>query len=545
MSISKTIPYFLTLILISSRLQAAEPVSAAPSNEAIQQQLQAMQKGLQEMQSRHQTEQSRHQAELDALKKQLADQQVVIDTLRQGPPGLPAPPAQAAIKPALGDPSPTFPTTDPSLVQDSGAASPPSALPARAADPTGNMFPTTDPSVVTHGPSAASPPGLLGSSGQPGGGAAKGSYLNISFDSVFTGAASTASDLSSLEVGDHDPQQRGFNARNIELALDGAVDPYFEGFANIVFKLDNNNETSVEAEEVFGQTTSLPFGLQAKGGQFFSPFGRLNPTHPHTWDFVDAPLVNGLMLGPDGLRGVGAQIAWVIPTPFYAQALVAVQNGQGGTAYSFRNPGDDGTFYGRQTIDRQADGLSDMAIAPRLEASYDLTPTQTILGGVSAAFGSNDTGENTRTQIYGADLFYKWKPANAEGGWPFVKWQSEALIRRYEAGQGLDDSFPTAETFDDWGAYSQVVWGFHKGWSAGFRGDYVHMESSDITDDPQRQSRCRLSADLSWYPSEFSKLRLQYNYDMLKSTDFEPSSDENSLFLMYEFSLGAHGAHKY
>ena len=538
MSISKTTPYFLTFILVCGRLQAAEPVSKPPSNEAIQQQLQEMQKGIQEMQSRH-------QAELDALKKQLADQQVVIDTLKQAPPGLPAPPAQAARMPASGGLAPAFPTTDPLLVQESGAAPPASPLPAKGPDPTGNTFPTDDPSVVTHGPSAAPSPGWLGSSGQPGGGAAKGSYLNISFDSVFTGAASSASDLGSLEVGDHDPQQRGFNARNIELALDGAVDPCFEGFANIVFKLDNHNETSVEAEEVFGQTTSLPYGLQAKGGQFFSPFGRLNPTHPHTWDFVDAPLVNGLMLGPDGLRGVGAQIAWVIPTPFYAQALVAVQNGQGGTAYSFRNPGDHGTFYGRQTIDRQTDGLSDMAITPRLEASCDLTPTQTILGGVSAAFGPNDTGDNTRTQIYGADLFYKWKPANAEGGWPFVKWQSEAMIRRYEAGQGLDNSFPTAETFHDWGAYSQIVWGFHKGWSTGLRGDYVHMEASDITDDPQRQSRCRLSADLAWYPSEFSKIRLQYNYDMLKSTDFVPSRDENSLFLMYEFSLGAHGAHKY
>ena len=538
MSISKTIPYFLTLILISSRLQAAEPASTPPSNEAIQQQLQEMQKGIQEMQSRHQTE-------LDALKKQLADQQVVIDSLKLGPAGLPAPPAQAESKPASGDSSPAFPTTDPSLVQDSGGVLPPSALHAKVPDPTGNMFPTTDPLVVTNGLSAASTPGLLGSSGQPGGGAAKGSYLNISFDSVFTGAASPDPNLNSLEVGDHDPKQRGFNARNIELALDGAVDPYFEGFANIVFKLDNNNETSVEAEEVFGQTTSLPHGLQAKGGQFFSPFGRLNPTHPHTWDFVDAPLVNGLLLGPDGLRGVGAQIAWVIPTPFYAQALLAVQNGQGGTGYSFRNPGDNGTFYGRQTINRQTDGLSDMAIAPRLEASYDLTSTQTILGGVSAAFGPNDTGDNTSTQIYGADLFYKWKPANAEGGWPFVKWQSEAMARRYEAGQGLDNSFPTAETFHDWGAYSQVIWGFHKGWSTGLRGDYVHMQSSDITDDPQRQSRCRLSADLTWHPSEFSKLRLQYNYDMLKSTNFVPSSDVNSLFLMYEFSLGAHGAHKY
>ncbi len=537
MSFSKTISYFLTTTLISIRLQAAQPAAPATSNEAIHHQLLEMQQGIQEMQTRH-------QAEIDTLKHQLADQQMVIDAMRQRPVAAPAEPAQANSKAAAGAPPPVFPTTDPSIVPEAGAVLPPGTPPASAAAPAGSAFPTTDASVVTNTPATAASSALIPAPAQ-GSGASKGSYLNISFDAVFTGAASSDPNLSSLEVGDHDPQQRGFNARNTELALDGAVDPYFEGFANIVFKLDNNNETTVEVEEAFGQTTSLPYGLQAKGGQFFSPFGRLNPTHPHTWDFVDTPLVNGLMLGSDGLRGVGTQLAWVLPAPFYAQALVAVQNGQGNTGYSFRNPGDGGIFFDRQTINRQTDGLSDLVWTPRLEASYDLTDNQTLLGGLSGAFGSNDTGDNTRTQIYGADLFYKWKPGNAEGGWPYVKWQSEAMVRRYEAGQGLDNSFATAETFHDSGVYSQLVWGFHKGWSAGLRGDYVHMQSSDVTNDPQRQSRARLSTDLTWYASEFSKLRLQYNYDMLKANDFEPARDENSLFLMYEFSLGAHGAHKY
>ena len=82
--------------------------------------------------------------------------------------------------------------------------------------------------------------------------------MNISLDSMFALAYSSATDLNHIEVGDHDPQQRGFNARNTELAFDGAVDPYFQGFANIVFLLDNDNQTEVELEEAFLQTTSLP-----------------------------------------------------------------------------------------------------------------------------------------------------------------------------------------------------------------------------------------------------------------------------------------------
>lgn len=526
----KSIPIFITSILISIHLQAEEPAASPTSNEAIQKQLLEMQKSIQDIQTQH-------HAEIDALKKQISDQQTVIDSLKPPAPAIPDSPLAPANSP------PAFPTSDPAVVTPSAGVLPA----ANATAPSGNLFPTTDSSVVAGSPATEPTPGLIPAPGLIGGtgGAAKGSYLNISFDSVFVGAASSSSDLGALEVGDHDPQQNGFNARNVELALDGAVDPYFEGFANIVFKLDNHNESTVEVEEAFGQTTSMPYGLQVKGGQFFTPFGRINPTHPHTWDFIDAPLVQGRLLGSDGLRGVGAQIAWVIPTPFYAQALLAVQNGEGNTGYSFRNPGDSGTFFGRPTIDRQTGSVSDLVFTPRLEASFDLTSTQTILTGVSAAFGPNDTGENASTQIYGVDLFYKWKPADAEGGWPFVKWQSEAMFRRFEAGRGLGDAFPAAETFNDWGAYSQVVWGFHKGWAAGLRGDYMNMENSAITNDPLRQSRYRISGDLTWYLSEFSKLRLQYNHDILKSNDFLPSSEEDSVFLMYEIALGAHGAHKY
>jgi hypothetical protein len=282
-----------------------------------------------------------------------------------------------------------------------------------------------------------------------------------------------------------------------------------------------------------------------KAGQFFAAFGRINPTHPHVWDFADAPLILGRILGPDGLRGVGAQLSWTMPTPWYSQVIMAVQNGRGGTAFSFRNPGDNGIFFDRQTTDREIRGLGDLLWLPRWESSVDLTPTQVVLGGVSGAFDSNDTGPHTRTQIYGADFLYKWKSAHAEGGFPFVKWQTEWMYRRYEAGRGVDDTFPVAETFHDWGIYSQILWGFKKGWVAGIRGDYLHETDSAFTSDPERQTRSRISANLTWYPTEFSKLRLQYQHDFLDETFFLAGRDVDSVFLQFEFILGAHGAHKF
>src|SRR5437867_2114934 len=479
------------------------------------------------------------------LQQQVKDQQAALEKANlTGESGLPQNPEPSPIAAAENSPAPgasappRFPTEDTSVVASATA-------PAVSGPPAPGTFPTTDTSVVTSAPETISSTGAGASLTQPitiGGGR---NYMNISFDGLFALAYSSARDLNDIEVGDHDPQQRGFNARNIELALDGAVDPYFEGFANIVFKLDNDNETDVEVEEAFMQTTSLPFNLQLKGGQFFAAFGRLNPTHPHTWDFADTPLVNGLFLGPDGLRGVGAQGSWTLPLPWYSQLIVASQNGRGSTGFSFRNPGDNGMFFDRITTDREARGLQDFVWIPRFENSVNLSDTQTVLAGVSGAFGSNETGANSRTQIYGADLLYKWKSSHAEGGFPFVKWQTEFMYRRFQAGHGADDSFPVAETFHDWGLYSQVLWGFKKGWVAGIRGDYVHMQDSMFTDDLDRQSRWRLSANLTWYPTEFSKIRLQYNQDFLEENFFLSGRQVESIFLQWEFILGAHGAHKF
>jgi len=486
-----------------------------------------------------------------ALQQQVKDQQAALEKANlTGESGLPQNPEPSPIAGAENSPAPAtsapprFPTEDTSVVSSTAAAAP-SPAPGGTGTAPSEAFPTTDTSVVTSAPETISSTGAGASLTQPitiGGGK---NYMNISLDGLFALAYSSARDLDHIEVGDHDPQQRGFNARNIELAFDGAVDHYFEGFANIVFKLDNDNETEVEVEEAFMQTTSLPFNLQLKGGQFFAAFGRLNPTHPHTWDFADTPLVNGLFLGPDGLRGVGAQGSWTLPLPWYSQLIFASQNGRGSTGFSFRNPGDNGMFFDRITTDREARGLQDFVWIPRFENSFNLSDTQTVLAGVSGAFGSNETGANSRTQIYGADLLYKWKSSHAEGGFPFVKWQTEFMYRRFQAGHGANDSFPVAETFHDWGLYSQVLWGFKKGWVAGIRGDYVHMQDSEFTDDLDRQSRSRISANLTWYPTEFSKLRLQYNHDFLQENFFLSEREVDSLFLQFEFILGSHGAHKF
>ena len=322
---------------------------------------------------------------------------------------------------------------------------------------------------------------------------------------------------------------------------------------------------------------SLPADLQLRAGQYLTDFGRVNTQHPHSWAFVDSPLVNARFLGPDGLRNPGARLSWLVPTPFYSELFLGVQNSEGETAASFRS---DGHHHGDEAEeelpfayrhadnDRGVESMADLLFTPRYALSFDLTDAQTLLLGTSAAFGPNSSGGSgdTATQIYGLDLYWKWKPVSHHGGFPFVSFQAEGMLRRYEAGafDWADEDDPIVdedtglpavledETLTDYGFYSQLLYGFRKGWVAGLRCDYVTGDQGDYEErnlsyeggalgrDPLRNQRWRLSPNLTWYPSEYSKLRLQYNYD-----DRRDIGVDHSVWLQFEFLLGAHATHKF
>jgi hypothetical protein len=365
-------------------------------------------------------------------------------------------------------------------------------------------------------------------------------YLNLSLATLVDAGASTASDVSQeLLLGGHDPNQRGFSMPNTELALDGAVDPYFKGFANVVMKLDQDNATEFELEEAYLMTTSLPANLQVKAGQFFAEFGRQNSQHPHQWAFVDQPIALNRMFGPDGLRNPGARLSWLAPTPWYLEVFLGVFNGQGETAFSFRDADTAGT-HGRAPIDRGVSSLEDLLYVPRVASSLELSDSQTIMVGASGAFGANSTSPEAAAQIYGADVYWKWKSDRAHQGFPFVSVQSEFLYRDYEAAEDLDAGLPD-EMLHDWGVYGQVLWGFRPRWITGMRAEYAHgNQGAYDAEDVYRGERFRWSPNLTWHPSEFSKIRLQYNLDQSPKFD-----DEHSVWLQVEVLLGAHAAHKF
>ena len=227
-----------------------------------------------------------------------------------------------------------------------------------------------------------------------------------------------------------------------------------------------------------------------------------------------------------------------MPVDFYSEVLVTVQNSQGETLNSLRSaPGE--KLFGREIQETGVAAVSDMLIVPRYTTSFDLSDTQTVLLGASAALGPNGTGDSKRTRIYGLDGFWKWKASNAFKGFPFLKVQAEVMRRNASVAGDPAQGFPSA-SFSDWGGYLQVNWGYQAGHVVGLRVDRVGGDRGN-PEEPSLATRLRISPVLTWFPTEYSKLRLQYNFDQGDALE----RDEHSLWLQFEFLLGAHAAHKF
>ena len=366
---------------------------------------------------------------------------------------------------------------------------------------------------------------------------ASNSGIQIGLSGLFAAGGSSVDNdaLEGLQSGAHDPNQNGFTVQNVELSIGGTVGPYFDAQSNIIFQIDADGETVVELEEAFFTTRSLPWGLQVKGGQFFTEFGRQNKQHPHTWSFVDQPVVLSRFFGGDGLRSQGVRAAWLMPINWYSELYFGIQNPKGETATSFLYEPDE-DIGGHTLIDREARDFGDLLYSARWLNGFDVSDTLSMNIGVSGLWGPNASGTTTDTNIYGADLYLKWQPVDSQRGFPFVSWHTEVLKRRYEAG---DPGEPSRETLKDWGMFSQALWGFKPGWVVGLRGEYASADG-DTSTDPLRDTRKRLSPNLTWYPSEYAKVRLQYNRDW---TEHLSGDTADSLWLQVEFNLGSHAAH--
>ncbi|HUQ05247.1 MAG TPA: zinc-regulated TonB-dependent outer membrane receptor [Kofleriaceae bacterium] len=334
-------------------------------------------------------------------------------------------------------------------------------------------------------------------------------------------AAAWFSDQDHLQSGGHDPTRTGFTLQQVELALGKAVDPYFRFDANLVFTPEG-----VEVEEAYATTLALPANLQVRAGEMFTRFGRANAQHPHQWDFADQPFALGRVFGADGYHGPGVEVSYLTPLPWFVEVVASATDAHGEeTARSFLGDAD-------VAIETPIDVLATGAV----KQFFELGPDWSLLTGVSIASGPNATATDVgakRTNVVGADLYLKWRPISYASD-QMVALQSEWLYRRRQVpGQILADV----------NGYAYVVAQLAKRWAVGARwelGTPADESGADDLDPMWTENRQRITTNVTFHPTEFSRLRLQGSVDRPGWRD-----DIWAAFVALEVSAGAHGAHRY
>ena len=323
--------------------------------------------------------------------------------------------------------------------------------------------------------------------------------------------------------GGHDPNRNGFVLQQLELAVSSAVDPYFRFDAYVVF-----SEFGVEIEEVYATTLALPLRSQIRVGQFLTRFGRFNPTHLHDWAFVDQPLPIGRIFGGEGNRGLGVEGSVLLPLPWFAEVLVSETMAHGASTAR--------SFYGG--TDLGVDTPLDLQTTAALKQFFPFGTDLSLMWGLSWAGGPNPTGRANRTDVFGTDLYLRYRPVRGPTH-TAVTLHSEWFHRRRQV---------PGDVLLDLNGFTQATWRFAPRWSVGARHelgtaprDLAGDRVLDPLDPEWTDTRHRLSSALTYWPTEFSRIRLQ------GARDLAPWKEEPAwaAFLAFEFAVGAHGAHPF
>ncbi len=318
------------------------------------------------------------------------------------------------------------------------------------------------------------------------------------------------------ELGDE-----GLALSESEITLSSNVDDQFYG--QFTVSIAPNNETSVE--EAYLQTLDLPSGLTVRFGRLKSGIGYLNSQHAHTWDFTDAPLAYRALLN-NQFADDGVRFTWLAPTDIFLELGSELFRGDAFPAANADHHGAGAyTVYGHMGGDVGVSHAWQAGLSHLEAHAQDREASELIF-----------SGDN---QINVADFVWKWS-SNGNPKDRYFKFQAEYL---WGSERGHYTDLGNIDVSHS-GWYAQIVYQFIPRWRLGVRYDVVHSDLPSASFygsvlDPAGVNSHRLSAMLDFSNSEFSRLRLQLNRD-------ESSSEaSNQVFLQYQMSLGAHGAHSF
>jgi hypothetical protein len=348
----------------------------------------------------------------------------------------------------------------------------------------------------------------------------------------------------------------GFSLREAEVAFSGAVDPYFDVWA--IFAVADGE---IEVEEGYFQTRKLLPGLQLRAGKFFSGFGYVNKQHPHQWDFVDQNLPYDMLLG-GSIDDTGVQLTWLPSLPFYAQLGFEALQGDN-ERFSAQLGSEESPFLDEKAGPRLFTGW--LKVSPnvgyshavQLGVSYAHSSRHQELvahaheGEEEAEEGGEEEHHDEAFQgdahVFGLDLVWRYDSPR-QFGHRDLTLQAEYLRRVKDlslVGVGEEAAAGERRESTQDGFYAQAVYGFAPRFTLGVRYDVAGLTNrieagaeTESFDDSRR-----FSANLTFNPTEFSRLRVQYTRGDVAVGGAREKYDQ--VYVQFQMSLGAHGAHRF
>jgi hypothetical protein len=342
-------------------------------------------------------------------------------------------------------------------------------------------------------------------------------------------------------VGDLSPKgstQEGgerFSVREVEVAVQAAVDPYFRG--DVFFGISDLEKISIE--QAYLTATALPWGLEVRLGRYLMPVGKQNTTHRHDLHTIDYPYAIQRFFSDDGLKGTGIYVSKIFaPFGFYQELIVTAVD-------RFGEPTE-----GLVTIEPVNKKLSGLGYSARLRNYWDLSQASNIELSFSGITGEREQpvlggdptlGTPARQSVIGTDFTYRWRPLQ-QGLYKSFILQAELLSQ-------INEKTPTLELPSGVSQDGLEYGGPTRNFTGGYafaryqltRRSYLGARVDSFQDEAaEGDATNAVSGYLEFFPSEFSKLMVGYER-------YSPAegSASNRILLQATFALGPHKPHPF
>lgn len=314
----------------------------------------------------------------------------------------------------------------------------------------------------------------------------------------------------------YDTQGDGFDftLRSGELFISAPIDPFLRGYVS----LNGNSEEGFELEEAALVTTALPWNLTLKGGRFHADFGRLPHWHDEQLPFTDRPTSIDRIIGGES-SAEGVELAWLVPIDPYLRVTAGLYDSIGAER---REELMENGFAGRRAFD-------ELTWLVHPATYFDLTEALNLeLGGSFATVA--DRGQRF---LYGVDATLRHQPGTSDFYQGFVL-GSEWLWNDEDFQDFDSDPDPLVEVLVDKrfarnGGYAYLEGFFGRRYSLGVRGDYAEEIVGE------QASQRTWSAFATWQPSEFHRLRFQFD-----QVGLDGAQDDQRFTLQWTGFLGSH-----